>query len=255
MSVSSALKLNRLTKIYKKSHLGRVKTSRGVEDLTFDVREGEVFGLLGLNGSGKTTTIKLLLGLLFPTEGSVEVLGRAASDLEARRNIGYLPEVPYFYKYLTAREVLRFYGRLSGVPVAGLARRIDEVLAVVRMTESAHRPMREYSKGMLQRVGLAQAMLHDPKIMIFDEPVTGLDPLGLKEMRDLLVSLNRAGKTIFLSSHNISEVEKVCHRAGILVKGRLARVLEQKEWEQAGGLEDIFVRTVGAEEAPEAGRP
>jgi ABC-2 type transport system ATP-binding protein len=248
----SAIVLEGLTKVYKKSHLGRVKTTPGVDNISLQVRPGEVFGLLGLNGAGKTTTIKLLLGLLFPTSGSIEVLGHKASDLAARRNIGYLPEVPYFYKYLSAREVLRFYGQLSGLPSSALSVRIEEVLKTVRMSEHAHRPMREYSKGMLQRVGLAQAMLHDPKIMVLDEPVTGLDPLGLKEMRGLIQSLNKAGKTIFFSSHSISEVEKVCHRVGILVKGRLVRVSDQAEWSQREGLlEDIFVQTVTAHGAGE----
>jgi ABC-2 type transport system ATP-binding protein len=223
-----------------------------VDDLTLAVRPGEVFGLLGLNGSGKTTTIKLILGLLFPTEGAAAIFGSPAGSLAARRRIGYLPEVPYFYKYLTAREVLRFYGQLSGIPADKLADRIERVLGVVRMTAAAKRPMREFSKGMLQRVGLAQAMLHEPDLLVFDEPVTGLDPLGLREMRELLVSLNRAGKTIFFSSHSISEVERVCHRVGILVNGRLARVVDQGEWTQKDGLlEEIFVKTVSADGAPE----
>lgn len=243
-----AIALEGLTKVYRRSHLGRVRVSRGVQDISLSVRPGEVFGLLGLNGSGKTTTIKLLLGLLFPTAGKVEILGHPAGRLEAKKAIGYLPEVPYFYKYLSAREVLGFYGRLSGLRPPELGRRMEEVLGVVRMQDHAHRPMREYSKGMLQRIGLAQAMLHDPSLLIFDEPVTGLDPLGLREMRELLLSLNRSGKTIFFSSHSISEVERVCHRVGILVQGRLARLVEQKEWAREGNsLEDIFVRTVSAD--------
>lgn len=249
---AAALSLESLTKIYRKSHLGRTTTFLGVENISLNIRPGEVFGLLGLNGSGKTTTIKLILGLLFPTSGSVRVFGNAAPDMEAKRQIGYLPEVPYFYKYLTAREVLKFYGQLSGIDPKILPQRIDDVLNSVRMAEHAGRPMREYSKGMLQRVGLAQAMLHDPRIMVFDEPVTGLDPLGLKEMRDLIQSLNRAGKTIFFSSHSISEVEKVCHRVGILVKGKLARLAEQGEWAgREGSLEEIFVQTVTSQGAPE----
>jgi ABC-2 type transport system ATP-binding protein len=242
-----AIRLTGLTKVYKKSHLGRVKISRGIENVSLSVASGEVFGLLGLNGSGKTTTIKLILGLLFPTAGRVEILGRPASDRRAKADIGYLPEVPYFYKSLTGREVLRFYGQLSRVDSRRLPGRIEEVLGTVRMREQASRPMREYSKGMLQRIGLAQAMLHDPRILIFDEPVTGLDPLGMKEMRELILSLNRAGKTVFFSSHSISEAERICHRVGILVKGRLARVLSQAEWSQKGGaLEDAFVETVTA---------
>jgi ABC-2 type transport system ATP-binding protein len=225
-----------------------VKQTTAVQDLSLDVREGEVYGLLGLNGSGKTTIMKLLLGLIFPSAGRVEILGRPPEDPEARRGIGYLPEVPYFYRHLSAREVLGFYGRLSGLRSADLRRRIEETLIFVRLAENAHRPMREYSKGMLQRTALAQALLHDPKVLFLDEPVTGLDPLGLKEMRDMIAGLNAAGKTVFFSSHNISEVEKLCRRVGILVRGKMAREVPREEWEKAPGhLEKIFVDTVSAD--------
>ncbi len=217
--------------------------------MNLTVRQGEVIGLLGLNGSGKTTTIKLILGLLFPTTGLARVLGHTAGSPQAKSAIGYLPEIPYFYRYLSGREVLRFYGQLSGIDDRRLAARIDEVLEIVKMKASAHRPMREYSKGMLQRIGLAQTMLHDPAIYVFDEPVTGLDPLGLREMRETISGLNAKGKTIFFSSHSISEVEKLCHRVGILVKGKLARLVEQREWvASAGHLESVFVETVTAGE-------
>ncbi|MBL0058033.1 MAG: ABC transporter ATP-binding protein [Elusimicrobia bacterium] len=241
----AAVELEGLGKIYRRSHLGRVKTTLGVEGVTLSVRAGEVFGLLGLNGSGKTTTLKLVLGLLFPTAGRAKVFGADAGSAEAKRVLGFLPEIPYLYKYLSGREVLRFYGRLSGIPENLLAARIEEVLKSVRMTQNAHRAMREYSKGMLQRIGLAQSMLHNPRLMVLDEPVTGLDPLGLREMRELIQGLNRDGKTIFFSSHSISEVEKLCHRVGILVNGRLARIVDQSEWgHEHGRLEEIFVSTV-----------
>jgi ABC-2 type transport system ATP-binding protein len=242
---SVAIELDGLTKIYRRSHLGRVKTSRGVDRIALSVKEGEVFGLLGLNGSGKTTTIKLMLGLLFPTAGRIRIFGSPAGSPDAKRAVGYLPEIPYFYKYLSGREVLRFYGRLSGIPENQLRARIEEVLSTVRMTTNAGRAMREYSKGMLQRITLAQAMLHDPRLMVLDEPVTGLDPLGLREMRELIHGLNQKGKTIFFSSHSISEVEKLCHRVGILVGGTLARVVDHSEWAgETGRLEEIFVTTV-----------
>lgn len=242
------LRASHVTKIYRRSHLGRVKQSVALEDLNLEVRAGEVYGLLGLNGSGKTTTMKLLLGLIFPSAGRVEINGRPPEDPEARRSLGYLPEVPYFYRHLSAREVLWFYGRLSGLPPARLKPRIEEVLETVRLKDNAHRPMREYSKGMLQRTALAQALLHDPQVFFFDEPVTGLDPLGLKEMRDMIGGLNAAGKTVFFSSHNISEVEKLCHRAGILVRGKMAREVSRADWEKSpGGLEKIFVDTVSAD--------
>lgn len=246
MSESSvAIDLDGLTKIYRRSHLGRVKTSLGIDRVTLSIKEGEVFGLLGLNGSGKTTTIKLMLGLLFPTAGQIRLFGSPAGSPDAKRAVGYLPEIPYFYKYLSGREVLRFYGRLSGIPEKHLRARIEEVLAMVRMTANAGRAMREYSKGMLQRITLAQAMLHDPRLMVLDEPVTGLDPLGLREMRELIHGLNQKGKTIFFSSHSISEVEKLCHRVGILVGGTLARVVDHSEWAgETGRLEEIFVTTV-----------
>lgn len=245
---SVAVSLNSVSKVYKRSHLGRTTLTPGVADIRFDVAEGEVFGLLGLNGSGKTTTLKLLLGLLFPTSGDARVFGHPAGSREAKKSLGYLPEIPYFYRYLTGREVLSFYGGLSGLAPATLRQRIDNVLAEVRMTAHAHRPMREYSKGMLQRIGLAQAMLHDPRLLVFDEPVTGLDPLGLREMREIIHKLNVGGKTVLFSSHSISEVEKLCHRVGILVKGRLERIVERSEWTTGGkSLEDIFVGTVDPE--------
>ncbi|MBK8576016.1 MAG: ABC transporter ATP-binding protein [Elusimicrobia bacterium] len=243
----AAISIEGLSKTYRRSHLGRVKTSLGVDGITLSVQQGEVFGLLGLNGSGKTTTIKLMLGLLFPTAGHVQVFGFPAGSPEAKRAVGFLPEIPYFYKYLSGREVLRFYGRLSGIPEKAISARIEEVLAQVRMTANAGRAMREYSKGMLQRITLAQAMLHDPRLMVLDEPVTGLDPLGLREMREIIHGLNQKGKTIFFSSHSISEVEKLCHRVGILVSGRLARVVNQSEWAgEHGRLEEIFVSTVAS---------
>lgn len=247
-----AVSLKSITKVYTRSHLGKTTRIPGVKDITFDVAEGEVFGLLGLNGSGKTTTLKLLLGLLFPTSGEARLFGAPAGSRAAKASLGYLPEIPYFYRYLTGREVLSFYGNLSGMAPDVLQRRLDTVLDEVRMGAHAARPMREYSKGMLQRIGLAQAMIHDPRLLVFDEPVTGLDPLGLREMREIIQKLNAAGKTVLFSSHSISEVEKLCHRVGILVKGSLVRVVDRAEWSGGGNhLEDIFVRTVD----PEGGRP
>jgi len=241
----SAIALDHLSKTYVQSHLGRQKKTLGVEDLNLHVQEGEVFGLLGLNGSGKTTTIKLILGLLFPSTGSVKVFGQAISDRATKSRIGYLPEVPYFYKFLSPREVLRFYARLSGISEKEISERIEKVLAQVRMVPHADRMMREFSKGMLQRVGIAQSILHDPDILILDEPVTGIDPLGLREMRNLLEVFSKRGKTLFFSSHSISEVERICHRVGILVRGRLVKIVNRNEWMGEGGkLEDIFVETI-----------
>ncbi len=238
----SALSFERVTKTYVRSHLGRDYRSRGIEELDLQVRPGEAFGLLGLNGSGKTTTFKLALGLLRPTTGQVRVLGQNPEDPRASARVGFLPELPYFYPFLTPRETLAFYGRLSGLDGAGLTERVEKVLGQVGLLAAGGRKLGEFSKGMVQRVGLAQALIHEPELLILDEPVSGLDPLAIKEFRDLLFKLNGSGKTLVVSSHSISEIERLCHRVGILKEGRLVRVLEQKEW--AKGLEDLFVETV-----------
>jgi len=243
--METVLQVNQLSKTYKRSHLGRTKTSRGVVDLTFEVRKGEVFGLLGLNGSGKTTTLKIILGLLFPTKGDVKLFGKPIPHHDAQRRIGYLPEVPYFYRNLTPKEVLRLYGTLSEMEPRRIRERTEEVLKIVKMERAADKPMREFSKGMLQRIGLAQALLHDPEFLILDEPVTGLDPLGIRQSRELVLELNRAGKTVLFSSHSISELEKLAHRVGILSEGRLIRLLDESEWrDRPGHLEELFIETL-----------
>jgi ABC-2 type transport system ATP-binding protein len=237
-----------LTKTYARSHLGRTTYTRGVTGIDLRISEGEAFGLLGLNGSGKTTAFKLALGLLHPTAGSVRVLGLPPADAAALAHVGFLPELPYFYPFLTPRETLRFYGRLSGLTGGELIERIESSLELVGLRQHGDRRMGEFSKGMIQRVGLAQAVLHDPRLVILDEPVSGLDPLAIKEFRDLLGKLCAAGKTLILSSHSISEVEKLCVRVGVLKEGRLARVIAQDEWRASpAGLEDLFVETVRPE--------
>lgn len=232
-----------LTKIYRRRHLGRTTLTRGIDDVSFSLASGEIFGLLGLNGSGKTTTIKLLLGLLRPTSGRLAVLGHHMPSNAALSRIGYLPEVPYFYRYLTATEILKFYGNLSNLD--RLDERVEAILETVGLSDWRHKRLADFSKGMLQRIGIAQSLLHDPDILIYDEPVSGLDPLAMQEMRTLLLKLKEKGKTILLSSHHISEVEKICDRAAILAAGRLVRVLEQKTWRSAEGeLERIFIADV-----------
>ena len=234
-----------LTKTYKRSHLGRTTYTRGVVDVSFSLQFGEVFGLLGLNGSGKTTTIKLLLGLLFPTQGSIRIYNEKVPTRLAQKKTGYLPEVPYFYRNLTPIEVLNLYASLSKMDEALVPSRIDETLKFVRMDHVREKPMREFSKGMLQRIGLAQAILHDPEFLILDEPVTGLDPLGIRQTRELIAELNRKGKTIFFSSHSISELEKLAHRVAILVDGKLVKLIGQEEWkDKSGRLEEIFIQTL-----------
>ncbi|OGS17646.1 MAG: hypothetical protein A2219_00985 [Elusimicrobia bacterium RIFOXYA2_FULL_50_26] len=238
-----AIETSNLTKVYRKKHLTRTALTRGVEGLNLSVDKGEIFGLLGLNGSGKTTTIKLTLGLLRPTSGSVTVFGERAGSTQALRKIGYLPEVPYFYRYLTAKEILSLYARLSGLD--NVAERVEHIIDMVGLSQKRDKQLAEFSKGMLQRIGIAQSLLHDPELLIYDEPVSGLDPLAMQEMRTLLLKLKSRGKTIFLSSHLISEVEKICDRVGILVKGNMVRTLEQSQWTSAeGSLESIFISEV-----------
>ena len=245
MGNSPALSFASVVKDYRRSHLGRVTVTRGLAGLDLEVRAGEIFGLLGLNGNGKTTTMKLALGLLRGDGGSIRVFGEAPGSLEALSRCGYLPELPYFYPYLTPRETLEFYGRLSRLAPAALARRIPEVLRLTGLDGAADRKAGEFSKGMLQRLGIAQAVLHEPKLLLLDEPVSGLDPLAIHDVRALLKDLRAHGHTLLLSSHSISDVERVCDRVGIIVGGRMVKTVEHPEWEGAPGtLEQIFVETV-----------
>ncbi len=242
-----AAQLENVSKVYRRSHLGRLTLTPGVENLSLELREGEVFGLLGLNGAGKTTTIKLLLGLLFPNQGRVRLFGQDLPNLAIMNHVGYLPEIPNFYKYLTITELLGLYATLSDLPRRTLEERIPDVIKRVGLLPHIQKHLREYSKGMLQRAGLAQALLHDPKLLLLDEPVSGLDPLGLKELRQLLLDLNQQGKTIFFSSHIISEAEKLCHRVGVLHQGRLVGIIEKAEWEHSPGqLEKRFLEVIHA---------
>jgi ABC-2 type transport system ATP-binding protein len=209
-----------LTKTFRSNWPGKPPVTV-VRDLNLTVNREEVFGFLGPNGSGKTTTMKMLLGLTQPTKGKVELLGRPASAVNIRQQIGFLPEAPYFYTYLTAEEVLLFYGRLAGLSGHGLDRRVEELLEMVGLMEARHRQLGKFSKGMLQRVGLAQALIHDPTLVILDEPMSGLDPIGRKEVRDLIMHLRKQGKTVFFSTHIIPDVEMLCDRVGIIAGGRL----------------------------------
>jgi ABC-2 type transport system ATP-binding protein len=209
-----------LTKTFRSNWPGKPPVTV-VRDLNLTVNREEVFGFLGPNGSGKTTTMKMLLGLTQPTKGRVELLGRPASEVNIRQQIGFLPEAPYFYTYLTAEEVLLFYGRLAGLSGHGLDRRVEELLEMVGLMEARHRQLGKFSKGMLQRVGLAQALIHDPTLVILDEPMSGLDPIGRKEVRDLIMHLRKQGKTVFFSTHIIPDVEMLCDRVGIIAGGRL----------------------------------
>ena len=201
----------------------------GLEGLDLEVRTGECFGYIGPNGAGKTTTIKLLMGLNFPTSGTATVLGEPIGSLEARRKIGYLPERPYFYDYLTAQEFLHFYGSLHGMSRASRQEKIEELLPLVHMERARDVQLRKFSKGMLQRVGLAQALINDPELVVLDEPSSGLDPMGRMLMRDIILGLKRKGVTILLSSHILSDVEQVCDRVALLKEGRVQQVASVDE--------------------------
>jgi len=219
MRTEPVIELNGVVKSFK-GHLG-IGRKVAVSRLNLKVLPGEIFGLLGPNGAGKTTTLKMVLGLLRPDRGSVRLFGEAPSKVSARARIGFLPENPYFYDYLTAREFLDFYGRLHGLDRSTRRRRVEETIEKVGLAGKERLALRKFSKGMVQRLGLAQAILHDPDLVILDEPMSGLDPVGRREVRDLILSLRESGKTVFFSSHILQDAESICQRVGIVVDGRL----------------------------------
>jgi ABC-2 type transport system ATP-binding protein len=194
-----------------------------VRDLNLRVEPGEVYGLLGPNGSGKSTTLKIILGLVSPSRGRTEIFGRDSRLVESREAVGFLPENPYFYKYLSGEETLRFFGRLCRLGGARLKNRTDELLELVGLTKARKRRLGTYSKGMLQRIGLAQALIHEPKLLVLDEPTAGVDPAGSRQIRDLIVDLKRRGITVLLSSHLLAQAQEICDRVGILADGALVR--------------------------------
>lgn len=191
--------------------------------LSLDIPAGHVYGLLGPNGSGKSTTLKILLGLVTPTSGTSEIFGVPSSEVKSRTDVGFLPENPYFYKFLTGAETISFYGKLCGLGGRALRERVIELLELVGLEDAADRRVGSYSKGMLQRIGLAQAMVHDPRLLILDEPTAGVDPAGSRQIRDLVLRLKERGKTVLLTSHLLEQVQEVCDRVGILAKGVLVR--------------------------------
>jgi ABC-2 type transport system ATP-binding protein len=194
-----------------------------VRDLNLRVEPGEVYGLLGPNGSGKSTTLKIILGLVSPTRGQTKIFGRDSSLVESRKSVGFLPENPYFYKFLTGEETLRFFGKLCRLNGSRLRKRVDELLELVGLTTARHQRLGTYSKGMLQRIGLAQALINEPKLVVLDEPTAGVDPAGSRDIRNLIVDLKKRGVTVLLSSHLLGQVQEVCDRVGILAKGTLVR--------------------------------
>ncbi len=219
----TAIRAENLGKTYR-GKWGRAAASPALRGLSLEVREGEIFGFLGPNGAGKTTTIHLLLDLMRPSAGAAYLFDRPAGEVEVRRRLGYLPETVNLHDYYTGRGLLEFYAALTGLPSASRATRINDLLKLLQLEEAATRPVAKYSKGMQQRLGFAQALLHDPDLVILDEPTASLDPVGRKEFRDILLGLKARGKTVFISSHILSEVESVCDRVAILSKGDLVRL-------------------------------
>ncbi len=216
------LEFDKVSKSYR-THLS-VRRGWILRDLSFSLKRGEIFGYIGPNGAGKTTSIRLTLGILFPDAGSIRLFGEPAGRVRLKEKIGFLPENPYFYDYLTAEEFLDFFGRLLGMSGADRRRRIPELLDLVGLGNRADRQLRKFSKGMVQRIGLAQALLNEPELVILDEPMSGLDPMGRRQVRDIILDLKKQGKTVFFSSHILQDAEMICDRVGILDRGRLLSI-------------------------------
>jgi ABC-2 type transport system ATP-binding protein len=232
----SIIEIENLTKDYEVGFFRKRKV-RALDSLTLSVDAGQIFGFLGANGAGKTTTLKLLMRLIFPTTGTARILDRDIGDVRMHERIGYLPENPYFYDYLTAREFLEYCGDIFGLPAAERKKRTADLLAQVNLEEKKwDTQLRKFSKGMLQRVGLAQSLINDPEIVFLDEPMSGLDPVGRREVRDLIASLRKDGKTVFMCSHILSDIEVLCDRVAILKRGKLAQV---------GHLDELRQKTEG----------
>src|SRR5262247_47747 len=242
-----AIETENLSKEYPHGFL-HLKRKTSLEGLTIQVEGGEVFGLLGPNGAGKSTTIKLLMGIIFPTAGSARILGKPVSDVSMHSDIGYLPEQPYFYDYLTATELLDYFARFHGYSATERGERVEKVLKKVGLETAGKIQLRKYSKGMLQRVGLAQSILHDPELVILDEPMSGLDPVGRREVRDIILELKNAGKTILFSTHILPDAEMLCDRVGVIAGGKLRGVGAPGAivGVKATGLEIVFELAEGA---------
>ncbi len=230
-STENVIAVRGLTKVFK-DFWGRPK-ARAVDNVDFEVRRGEVFGLLGPNGSGKSTTIKMLLGLLYPTKGHIEVFGKSPRDVKTKARIGYLPEESYLYRYLNSAETLSFFGSLFDLPPAERQKRAEQLMDMVGLNQARTRVVGEFSKGMQRRIGLAQALINDPDLVILDEPTAGLDPIGCREVKDLILALARRGKTVILSSHLLSDVEDVCDRVVIYYGGKIQAM---------GTLQELLVK-------------
>jgi ABC-2 type transport system ATP-binding protein len=228
-----------------------LRKKRVLHGISFQVRRGEIFGFIGPNGAGKTTTLKVLMGLIRASAGRAELLGHAVGESSYRRQIGFAPESPYFYDFLTGREILSFYARLCDVEPARIGGRVDEVLGQVGLAHAGDARLRTYSKGMLQRIGIAQALVHDPSVLFLDEPMSGLDPVGRKEIRDLIVRLNAEGKTVFMNTHILSDVEMICDRVAIIVAGRIAYEGALEAFDGDRKLYDLTLSSLPADFAEE----
>ncbi len=239
MEKNKILNIRGLKKTYKYSHLFKTTLTKALDGVTLKVRENEIFALIGLNGSGKTTTIKLLLSLLSPDEGLFEIFGQNKITNEIKKKIGFLPEIPYYNADFTPNEILAFWGNLSEMSKDRLEKRIPEVLDYTTLDHAADRKIKGFSRGMLQRLGLAQAILAGPELLILDEPMSGLDPKGIIDIRELIRQLKEDGETIFFTSHIISEVEKIADKVGMLHKGRILKVRDAHK-----NIEEDFLETI-----------
>ncbi len=250
MENDAVIQIRNLTKIYR-DFWGRKKVL-ALNSLSLDVNKGEIFGLLGPNGSGKTTTMKLLLGLLFPTDGKISILGKEASNVEKNERIGYLPEESYLYRFLNAEETLDFYGQLFDMPASQRREQTDRLIKSVGLDFARRRQLKEYSKGMTRRIGLAQALINDPELVLLDEPTSGLDPLGTRDMKDMILKLRDEGKTVVMCSHLLADVQDVCDRIAILYEGELKQLgrvdelLKEQDVTQllTSRLDDAVVRDI-----------
>lgn len=237
------IKIEGISKEFKEGF--RARRVKALEEITFEVRRGEVFGFLGPNGAGKSTTIKILINLIYPDKGRCSINGGDVREKETRRQVGYLPENPFFYDYLTAEELLWFGGKASSLPSKVIKDRTDELLTKVNLQSVIKRQLRTYSKGMVQRAGIALALIHDPEVAIFDEPMSGLDPIGRKMVGDIIMELKGKGKTVFFSSHILTDIERFCDRVGIIIGGRLRLVDRLDSLLHDGAtLEQIFLKEV-----------
>ena len=245
--MSHVVEIENLTKDYEVGFLQKRKV-RALDGLSLTVNRGEIFGFLGANGAGKTTTLKLLMTLIFPTAGSARILGHDIADVSMHRRIGYLPENPYFYDYLTAAEFLTFCGQIFGYSKTERTNRAKQLLARVHLDESKwNTQLRKFSKGMLQRVGLAQAIINDPEIVFLDEPMSGLDPIGRREVRDLICELRDEGKTVFMCSHILSDIEVLCDRVAIMKRGKLSHLGALSDLRQDVSGVEVIVTSVTAD--------